>query len=312
MWARSPEISTHNAEFLPRFQTLCESFGFKPTYLTNYEMAESQAFQAFGRDILKRGTGEIGMHLHAWNNPPVQALTDDDLLHHPYLIEYPEELMHEKIAFMTKLLEERFETPIVSHRAGRWSFNAAYARMLVEHGYRVDCSVTPNISWKKKLGDPKQSGGTDFSSFPHEAYYLDLDDIRRPGDSPLLELPMTILREERRWAVLCHRALGRVPYAGGTLRRLLPPITWMRPRGNNLRPLLRAVRRAAHDNRDHLEFMLHSSELMPGGSPTFPTEQHIEALYRDLNVLFRAVTEYFRGATLREHYQRLVANDGRR
>ena len=67
--------------------------------------------------------------------------------HQPYLIDYPHEVVEQKVVFMTHLLHERFETPIVSHRAGRFSFDPVYARALVEHGYRVDCSVTPNVSF---------------------------------------------------------------------------------------------------------------------------------------------------------------------
>ena len=62
--------------------------------------------------------------------------------------------MREKVKVLTRELEDTFNTPIVSHRAGRWSFNAAYARILVDYGYRVDCSVTPHVSWASILGDP--------------------------------------------------------------------------------------------------------------------------------------------------------------
>ena len=84
LWASPREISTENSRFLPRFQSLCERYNFKPTYLTNYEMAVDPFFLDFGRDIVRRGTGEIGMHLHAWNSPPLVPLTTDDLSHHPY------------------------------------------------------------------------------------------------------------------------------------------------------------------------------------------------------------------------------------
>src|SRR5215470_3046113 len=117
LWSRPREITTRNAAFLPRFQALCERFGFKPVYLTNYEMAMSDAFVEFGRDVLARGAGEIGMHLHAWNSPPLVALTDDDFRYQPYLIEYPEPVMRQKIATMTRLLEDRFDEVILSHRA---------------------------------------------------------------------------------------------------------------------------------------------------------------------------------------------------
>src|SRR4051794_19911505 len=88
VWSRGRHTETRNAASLPRFQALCERYRLKPTYLTNYEMACSKEFVAFGSDAVERGTAEIGMHLHAWNSPPLVPLTDDDDRHHPYLIEF--------------------------------------------------------------------------------------------------------------------------------------------------------------------------------------------------------------------------------
>src|SRR6266478_6519948 len=115
LWARPREITTRNAEHLPRFQSLCERFGFKPVYLTNYEMAMSDVFVEFARDVLARGAGEVGMHLHAWNSPPLHPLTRDDFRFPPYLIEYPEPVMREKIGTLTRLLECQFDQAMVSH-----------------------------------------------------------------------------------------------------------------------------------------------------------------------------------------------------
>ncbi|WP_395754844.1 hypothetical protein [Edwardsiella ictaluri] len=39
LWQNHDRITTENARYLPRFQLLCEKYGFKPVYLTNYEMA---------------------------------------------------------------------------------------------------------------------------------------------------------------------------------------------------------------------------------------------------------------------------------
>jgi hypothetical protein len=52
----------------------------------------------------------------------------------------------------------------------------------------------------------------------------------------------------------------------------------------------------------HAEFMLHSSELMPGGSPTFPDGASIERLFDDLEHLFAATRGRFQGATLGEFH----------
>lgn len=88
------------------------------------------------------------MHLHAWNSPPLTPLTDDDWRHKPYLIEYPTDQIRAKVDHMTKLLEDAFQTKMLSHRAGRWAFNEYYASLLLEYGYQVDCSVTPRVNWQ--------------------------------------------------------------------------------------------------------------------------------------------------------------------
>ena len=196
---------------------------------------------------------------------------------------------------------------MLSHRAGRWSFNAAYARILVEEGYCVDCSVTPHVSWARTAGDPAQNGGTDFSAFPWQPYWMDLDDISRPGSSPLLEVPMTILPGANPLAP----AARKMP-AGSLPRRALNKFldiepSWLRPTGGNSAAMKRVVARAAREGRSHLEFMLHSSEFMPGGSPTFPDEAAIEALYRDLEEVFESIRPHFEGATLSEFHDAFAA-----
>ena len=42
LWAAPEAITTENSRWLPRFQQLCERFGFQPTYLTDYEIQKPQ------------------------------------------------------------------------------------------------------------------------------------------------------------------------------------------------------------------------------------------------------------------------------
>ena len=46
--------------------------------------------------------------------------------------------------------------------------------------------------------------------------------------------------------------------------------------------------------------MLHSSELMPGGSPAFRDASDIERLYERLEILFGQLRGWCRGMTLQE------------
>ena len=73
----------------------------------------------------------------------------------------------------------------------------------------------------------------------------------------------------------------------------------MRPNGGNLGALQKIEKQVAGEQTDYLMFMLHSSELMPGGSPTFPTADSIEALYKTLEILFAQIAKSYQGETLR-------------
>jgi hypothetical protein len=293
---RSGKVTTRNVQFLPRFQSLCEKYNFKPTWLTNYEMASDPAYVEFGRNLLARGQGEIGMHLHAWYSPPEYALTDDDWRYQPYLIEFPENILRDKVAYMTDLLESAFQQKMTSHRAGRWAFDEVYARALIDNGYLVDCSVTPRVDWRNSSGAPQGKGGTDYSLFPDHAYYLDINDISRAGDSRLLELPMSI---QYRYGAFTNQLKKVWNDVRGKKRG--PSVNWLRPVGGNVEQMRQVVEQTLSQGNDYVEFMLHSSEFMPDGSPTFKNEADIERLYDDLEQLFSWLQSRTQGMTLTEY-----------
>lgn len=309
LWAKPRIVSTRNAAYLPRFQAMCEKYGLKPTYLTNWEMARSDEFQSFGRDVLARGAGEIGMHLHAWNSPPIVPLTSDDDRYAPYLIEYPLDQIRQKVRVMTQTLEDTFGVKMLSHRAGRWSFNEQYARTLVENDYRVDCSVTPHVSWAFCKGAPSGRGGTDYSRFPESQYFLDLSDISKPRDSSLLELPVTIVKTRHypTFVESARRKLSGSFYGTTVMRRVFPDVQSLMPNGRNGEAMLQIVEIARREGRPYIQMAIHSSELMPGGSPKFSTPHSIDRLYEDLEGLFASASRHFRGQTLADYYQRAAA-----
>lgn len=302
LWQKHDSITTENARYLPEFQALCEKYGFRPVYLTNYEMAIDPFYIEFARDVIARNAGEVGMHLHPWNSPPLSPLTDDDWRHKPYLIEYSDKVMKEKIGFMTHLLEDTFQRKMISHRAGRWAFDERYAALLIEQGYRVDCSVTPKVDWRGVKGAPQGQGGTDYRHFPTHAYFMDANDISREGASPLLEVPMSI---QYKHAVLMNRLKQGYDKLRGKPRA--PSTRWLRPTGANLESMKRVVTQTLRQGNDYIEYMLHSSEYMPGGSPTFKTEAQIEQLWRQLEALFIWLHPRVRGITLAEYYQEKIS-----
>ena len=303
VWSQPRQATTRNARFLPRFQALCERYGFLPTYLTNYEMANDPAFVEFGRDVRRRSAAEIGMHMHAWDTPPIEPLGARDWIEQPYAFEYPPALVEKKAETVTRLLERQFDFRPTSHRAGRFGFDANYARSLARLGYLVDCSVTPHLTWTNHLGALNGSGGPDFRAFPTTAYRVNEADISRSGEGGLIEVPMTIVRVPRPWPKeVARRLLGRRD----------PRTAWLRPEGRNLQQLLDIVELAKRDGRDYLQFTLHSSEFMPGGSPTFRTPESIETLYEHLERLFESLGGAFVGCTLSGFAEDFTRREGMR
>ena len=300
-WAKPERPLDNNAAYLPRFQSLCEKYRLRPTYLADHTMATSPAFKKFGRDVIARDVAEIGMHLHAWNSPPDVPLTLRDYQHQPYLTAYPEDVMRAKINFQTDVLEQTFQTKIFSHRAGRFGFDERYARMLAEHGYIVDCSVTPHVSWEN---NSDIYGGPDFSRCQEAPYWLDLGNVRKPGDSSLLEVPVTIVN---RWPRHLkppkpgRRTARQLPKR--IMNRIHPALVWMYPRRTSSKMLRWIVHRAAsHPQTTHLEFFLHSSELMPGGSPWFQNEEDIDRLYSRIESLFDLASRQCESMTLKQFH----------
>ena len=289
MWRRlfSPNalknrITIKNGEYLPQFQALCEKYGFAPTYLVNYEMSESVPLQEMARRGQKNGKLEIGMHMHAWSCPPLFELPIGRKSGgaNPYIGEYPSDIIKEKVKNLTRRLKENFHVEATSHRSGRWQLDGRYAEILAAEGYIADCSVTPNVDWTAHCGLTDGSKGSDYRGFLTEAYEIDFNDIKKRGASGLFEVPVT------------------VDYVNNSL-------TWLRPTGGNLDDMLTLVRKKYDEGADYVEFMLHSSEMMPFGSPNFRSEFSIEKLYHDMDKLFAFAAERFSGCTLSEYADKL-------
>lgn len=300
LWKPGDVITTKNARYVERFQKICEKFHFMPTYLINYEMAMDQEFVEYIKSKSKEKKCEVGMHLHAWNSPPIVTLPNGQ--GRAYLIEFSIDIMKQKIKYLTDLLQKQFDCEIRSHRAGRWAINESYMKLLKEEGYLVDCSVTPFTSWEKSHGDDEKFGGIDYRKFPCHAYEMSFDNIRKSGNTGFFEVPMTIVRgkvvQKGRFFYESVKELGK--YMKGYNNR------WLRPDGTNLESMLEIVDYKYKSKTDYIEFMIHSSELMPAGSPTFDTEEKIEKLYEDLEILFSKICLNYEGIGLTDYAKRLM------
>jgi hypothetical protein len=288
-------IKTQNVRSIPRFQLLCEKYNFKPVYLVNYEIANDCFFLDFAKDLLKKKQCEIGIHLHAWNNPPYYELQKSNNSYGlPYLIEFPKQIMQEKFTVLYEILKNNLNTEIFSHRSGRWAMNQDYFDILINNNIKTDCSVTPHYSWGKAYGFSLGSTGSDYTMHPENSYFISHS---LKTNKALLEVPVTI------------RTLHRPYPISLSPRKLLSQIksivigrpVWLRPKNDNLKDMLFLVDYINKSDTEYLMFMLHSSELMPGGSPNFQTEKSIECLYSNLEILFNKISKDFTGIMLKDY-----------
>ena len=303
IWRGVDKISTQNAKYIPRFHSLCEKYHFRPTYLTNYEMASSKDFIKFLKLTLSNNTAEVGMHLHAWNSPPYYKLSDDDQKSMPFLIEYPFDVMCEKISFLTELLQDTFEVKMLSHRAGRWAFNERYAKIISKMGYKVDCSIIPHITLDRLIYYGGKKKIISYEKFRETPYLIDLDNIiKEDEDSSLLEIPLSSIIHEASFFSILRDINPINSFSVKIINRLTKNPHILRPNGQNLINMKRILRNAEINKWPCVSLMLHSSELMPGGSPYFPNSESIENLYADLEVLFAIAKNSFEGVTCKEFY----------
>lgn len=270
-WKKGSRITTENVKYIPRFQKLCEKYGFVPTYLTNYEMAMDSLWNEFASKKAREGLAEVGMHLHAWNSPPLVEL-EDRFGGNPYITEYEEDVILQKVAFLKELLETRFSCPILSNRSGRWATNNIYFQALEKNNIIVDCSVTPGLDLSSIPGCSKNCGN-DYSKQPKSAFFI---------SDNLVEVPMSTRR-------IRHYNISK-GMRKGINNLLFGEELWLRPHNKSFEELMRVTNKIIRENCEYLEFMMHSSEFMPGGSPYFRSSEDIEKMYSIVEQLFAWAT----------------------
>lgn len=289
-WDTSNLQTTENAKYIPRFQELCEKFGFKPVYLVDYSMANDDLLVEYLNDSHIRNNSEIGMHLHAWDTPPLYSLN----AHYngrPYLIEYPEKIIEDKVKVLNDLLVRRFERKIISHRAGRWAINEFYINCLQELDYKVDCSITPSIDWSEQKGET--CGGSNYASEEMAIHLY--------KESKILEVPMTVCKLR---GTKITKDRGIVRMAKDAVKSCIGNNVWFRPAIFCNQDLKKLIEYNVSKESEYVEMMIHSSELMPGGSPYFRDDKAIEELYHRLEELFTFLKKLqFEGKTLNEIYE---------
>ena len=250
-----------------RLHPLFRATGAKPTYLLSPELLRD------GACVERLGAledCELGAHLHGELAEPGAFEPDvTDAVQR----DYPPEVERAKLVSLTDGFRGAFGRAPASFRAGRFGVGPRTIGLLDELGYAVDSSVTPHVDWSDV------SPGLSFRDAPAQPYHPDPGDAGRPGDSRVLEVPVTILPS----------TLARVPILG---RHVEP--RWLRPTrtsGEDLVAIARdaiAAARAADAGRAVvLNAMFHNVEVVAGTSPYAATDAEALRILDRLRVLLQ-------------------------
>lgn len=286
-------LTVRNAERLPRLQALCDRFGMRPSYLVTWEMATRPSSASILRELAQGGRCEIGTHLHPWSSPPFRP---EDRATGTYPHQLPRELLERQLTELTAAIETNVGVRPVSYRAGRHGFDEKTVPILEALGYVVDSSVDP-------LYNERRKGGAVFAGAPLVPYRLDYADVRRPGASRLLEIPVSADTTPGLPKALeaAYASLRPIPWRGYFKRLGLRP-RWLRPSYTGLADTV-ALATSLVARGLPLNLLFHSSELLPGGSPYNKDEAAVDRFFDALERLFAHATERLgaRGQTYAEY-----------
>ena len=296
-----------NIYALPRLDNLFEKCGAHPTYLITYPVATEARAADTIRQLAERRNREIGAHHHVWETPPFDP---DEARGLPYALEIPLVRFERQLRALTDAVRNAAGYAPVSYRSGRYGYDASHTAKLEDAGYLVDTSVHPLLYEAHR-------GGPDFVDAPLTPYFLSYDSAVCPGDSSVLEIPISsaLNRSLPQWAV---RAYGRAPAPYHTKRmlrltRLVKTIV-LRPSYASLEDMKRLASRMAGMGAPVLNVMFHSSEALVGGSPYNKTQGDLDGFLERLRrfVEFAVNDLGAEPATLRQFQRAWIDNGARR
>lgn len=269
VWADTLSEKLTNIALLPKFHSLCQEFGVRPTYLVSYSVAQDSKAANLMETLLSKGDCEIGAHPHLWETPPILTIDrSGEALTGP---RYAVDALREKLGNLHAILTSRFGAPR-THRAGRYGMDIRQTSILSSLGINTDTSVTPGVDWPG-------TGVPSYVKAPISPYFLSKRDLIKPGDSSVLEVPCTI-RPGMNWMGfeknrLLQRLRNRIGWGP----------KWLRCSPDVYEQDLLDICSWGLGRVGYLNLMTHSSELSAGTSPYWRTEDDVDrhyALYRSI------------------------------
>ncbi|MGB0757164.1 MAG: hypothetical protein ACPGO5_01785 [Patescibacteria group bacterium] len=298
---KNPDVFFYtNIKALPDFDKLCRKFDMVPTYLTTYDVLDDTESARIIKELHLRGS-EVGSHLHSWSTPPVPT----DASSYIFSSELDTKTLNAQIEELTKKVLDVTDSSPTSFRGGRWSFTNEIGNKLAELGYIVDSSVTPGVNWQRIITKGNVSAAPNYELYPVEP------DMLYFSGGKLLEVPMTII--QRSFMHRLHglpRVIHNLPDKAKKIRQYITKPRWLRifPE-TTAKDLIFVYTKAKALRLPAIVFMIHSSELIKGGSPYTKTDAQVAHMYSVLeDFLAFASSDGAEGITLSDFAKQYTQN----
>lgn len=238
-----------------KLQAVCDRHGVKPVYLISPAvMVDARSVELL--NSLGTQRCELGAHLHGEYIGPMATFAGPDFSGcdpGEMQCQYDKALELAKLKHLTDRFTDLFGRRPRSFRAGRFGARGWTIDCLQQLGYTHDTSVTPFRNWHG-IADFSRPGSL-------SPYHPSTDDICQPGDSSVLEVPVSIT----------------------------PELQWLRPtpRFSDFEQCRKVIDwYEQHTDPTVLCGMFHNVELVPGKSPYCATEADCQAMLQRVEAIF--------------------------
>lgn len=238
-------------------QEIFDEFGFRPTYVVDYPIADQAAGAAPLKAFADQGRALIGAHLHPWVSPPY----DEEVCpRNSYPGNLPRDLEKKKLTLLTERIAERFGRRPKVYLAGRYGFGPNTAAILESLGYEVDVSPAPPIDFRADTGP-------DYSGLSNHPYWLNdrRDLLGLPGTGAFLGALHPLGR--RAYPLLTHPTLRSARLPGAFSRLHLLERVRLSPEGYTLSEQQRLTRALLKRGIRVFVYSFHSPSVAPGHTP---------------------------------------------
>lgn len=283
---RHNECTVENIKYLDPLHQIFRKHGVKATYLITYPITQNADSVKILKSYRDEGLGEIGAHLHPWCNPPYEERL---CVENTFTHNLPEQLQYDKQKVLTNQIAQKFGQKPVSFRAGRYGFDEKFIPILESFDYQVDSSVVPYRLAKREY-EP------DFGYMPDiSPYHLNHENMRKTGNSPVLELPITIgfTQPVPKWIEKKYIYLPDVGIRKAIRLLMNTNLNWLRPSYASLEEMKQLTHTMAARNMPVLNMMFHSNELMPKGSKYNKTAEDVTSYLAKLDDYFNFLNSNF-------------------